>query len=77
MQDEAVQAARLTVELTLNQYKAGIVSYLNVVLAQTALLTNERTAAGVLGRRLAAAVSLVKALGGGWNSVQLPADGLR
>ncbi len=75
VQDEAVQAARQSVELTLNQYKAGTVSYLNVVVAQTALLTNERTAAGLLGRRLAAAVSLVKALGGGWTSTQISQAG--
>jgi outer membrane protein TolC len=53
------------VVLTLNQYKAGTVSYLNVVIVQTALLGNERTAVGIRGQRLAAAVTLVKALGGG------------
>ncbi len=66
VQEEAVQAARQSVELTINQYKAGTVSYLNVVTVQTALLTNERTAVGILGRRLSATVTLVKALGGGW-----------
>lgn len=72
VQDDAVQAARESVDLTLNQYKAGTVSYLNVVIVQTALLGNERTAVGIRGQRLAAAVTLVKALGGGWTDSELP-----
>ncbi len=72
VQDEAVSAGRESVELTLNQYKAGTVSYLNVVTVQTTQLNNERTAVGLLGRRLVAAVTLVKALGGGWSAAALP-----
>jgi NodT family efflux transporter outer membrane factor (OMF) lipoprotein len=68
VQEDAVQAARQSVDLTLNQYKAGTVSYLNVVTVQTAQLTNERTAVGIRGRQLTAAVTLVKALGGGWTT---------
>jgi NodT family efflux transporter outer membrane factor (OMF) lipoprotein len=71
VQDEVVQAARHAVELTLNQYKAGIVSYLNVISAQTTAYTNERTAANIEGRRLTAAVALIKALGGGWTTEEL------
>jgi NodT family efflux transporter outer membrane factor (OMF) lipoprotein len=67
VQNDAVIAARQSVELTVNQYKAGIVSYLNVVTVQTTLLNNERTALSLLGRRLTAAAQLVKALGGGWT----------
>jgi NodT family efflux transporter outer membrane factor (OMF) lipoprotein len=72
IQDEAVRAARESTTLTTNQYKAGIVSFLNVAIVQTAQLNNERTAAGLLGQRLSAAVALVKALGGGWNASELP-----
>ena len=72
VQDAAVQAARKSVVLTTNQYKAGVVSYLNVITAQTAVLTNERAAATILGQRLGAAVLLVKALGGGWNATAKP-----
>jgi len=72
VQEDAVQAARQSVELTLNQYKAGTVSYLNVVIVQTAQLANERTAVGIRGQRLAATVTLVKALGGGWTASELP-----
>jgi NodT family efflux transporter outer membrane factor (OMF) lipoprotein len=73
VQEDAVRAARESVELTLNQYKAGTVSYINVVTVQTAQLNNERAAVGILGRRLVAAVGLVKALGGGWNASALTA----
>lgn len=67
-QDEAVQAAQQSLAVTTNQYQAGIVSYLNVVVAQTIALTNERTAVDILGRRLNASVLLIKALGGGWKA---------
>ena len=72
VQDEAVKAAQQSVAVFTNQYKAGIASYLEVVTAQTAALTNERTAATILGNRMNAAVLLIKALGGGWNVAQLP-----
>ena len=72
IQDEAVQNARQSVALTNNQYKAGIVSYLNVVTVQATALANERTAVDILNRRLAASVLLVKALGGGWDASTLP-----
>jgi NodT family efflux transporter outer membrane factor (OMF) lipoprotein len=75
IQDEAVQYARQSVALTSNQYKAGIVSYLNVVIVQANALTNERTAVDVLNRRLAASVLLIKALGGGWIASDLPTPG--
>jgi outer membrane protein TolC len=60
-----------SVELTTNQYKGGIVSYLNVIAAQTIALNNERAAVNIQGRRLAASVLLVKALGGGWDASAL------
>jgi len=68
VQDEAVRAAREAVELTVNQYKAGTVSYINVVAVQTTQLANERAAVTLLGRRLVAAVGLIGALGGGWDA---------
>ena len=74
VQAEAVAAARESVELTTNQYKAGIVSYLNVVAVQTVALNNDRTAVGILGQRLTASVLLVKALGGGWDASALPKE---
>lgn len=74
VQDEAVTAAQQSVTVTVNQYKAGTVSYLDVVVSQTAALNNERTAVDILGRRMTASVLLVKALGGGWNASTLPLD---
>ncbi len=68
VQDEAVKAARESVVLTTNQYKAGTVSYLNVIVAQTAALANESTAVAIQGRRMVASVLLIEALGGGWNA---------
>jgi NodT family efflux transporter outer membrane factor (OMF) lipoprotein len=68
VQDDAVRAARESVVITNNQYRAGITNYLSVVVVQTAALNNERTALAIRGRRLAASVGLVKALGGGWDA---------
>ena len=73
-ENEAVKAAEKSVVLTMDQYKAGTVSYLNVVTAQTIALTNETTAVQILGQRMTAAVLLVQALGGGWNISELPAN---
>ena len=68
VQAQAVRAARESVTLTLNQYKAGTISFLNVVNVQAAQLANERASVSVLGRRLSASVGLIRALGGGWDS---------
>jgi NodT family efflux transporter outer membrane factor (OMF) lipoprotein len=68
VQDEAVKAAQLNLEITLNQYKAGITTYLQVVVAQAAALNNQRAADTLLERRVNATVLLIKALGGGWES---------
>jgi NodT family efflux transporter outer membrane factor (OMF) lipoprotein len=66
VQAEAVKAAQLSLDISLNQYQAGIITYLQVVLAQTAALANQRAALDVQSRRIAASVLLVKALGGDW-----------
>jgi NodT family efflux transporter outer membrane factor (OMF) lipoprotein len=72
VQEKAVEAARKAVELTTNQYKAGTLSYLNVNTAQADALNNEITAVDLQSQRMVAAVQMVKALGGGWNTAQLP-----
>jgi NodT family efflux transporter outer membrane factor (OMF) lipoprotein len=72
VQDRAVKAARDSVRLTTDQYEGGIVSYLNVVVVQATALANEQTAVNIQGRRLAASVQLVQALGGGWSAGELP-----
>jgi NodT family efflux transporter outer membrane factor (OMF) lipoprotein len=68
VQQEAARAARESVTLTVNQYKAGTVSYLNVVQVQATQLSEERNTVVLLGRRLAATVALIKALGGDWSA---------
>ena len=67
VQAEAVRAARESVTITNNQYRAGIVTYLAVVVVQAAALVNERAELAILGRRFVASVTLIKALGGGWE----------
>ena len=67
VQDDAVKAAQQSLAVIMNQYQAGIVSYLNVIVAQTTALNNEKTAVDIQGRRLNACVLLIKALGGGWK----------
>jgi NodT family efflux transporter outer membrane factor (OMF) lipoprotein len=71
-QQHAVTSAQHAVELTMNQYQAGTVSYLNVMTAQATALTNEEAEVELQGRSLLAVVHLVKALGGGWDAKALP-----
>jgi NodT family efflux transporter outer membrane factor (OMF) lipoprotein len=63
----AVKASRDSVTITDNQYRAGIVTYLSLVIVQSAALVNERAELAILGRRLLASVDLIKSLGGGWE----------
>ncbi len=68
LQSDALQAARRSLEISNNQYKAGTVSYLNVVSAQTTELAAERTALEIQYRRLAATAQLLKNLAGRWKA---------
>lgn len=71
LQDEAVKSARESVQITLNQYKAGIVDYLNVINVETIALNNQISALGIQADRLSAAVLLIRAVGGGWDASQI------
>jgi NodT family efflux transporter outer membrane factor (OMF) lipoprotein len=71
-QQVAVASARRSVDLSTTRYKRGITTYLEVLTAQSIALTNERTAADLMTRRMTASVELIKALGGGWDRSQLP-----
>ncbi len=71
-QDAAVAAAERSLSLALTQYQGGVTAYLQVITAQAAALQNESTAVGLLTRRMTASVSLIEALGGGWNASDLP-----
>jgi NodT family efflux transporter outer membrane factor (OMF) lipoprotein len=73
VQDKAVIAAQRYLDLANTRYIGGVTSYLEVTTAETAALSDEVTAVNILGRRMVDAVSLVQALGGGWNRTALPA----
>jgi NodT family efflux transporter outer membrane factor (OMF) lipoprotein len=71
-QDAAVVAADRTLVLALDRYKLGIDPYLNVITAQTALLSNKQTAVNLRIQQMTASGGLIQALGGGWDASQLP-----
>ena len=68
----ATQLARRAVEISLNEYRAGTVAFTQVVVAQATALADEETLLGVQQSRLVASVGLIEALGGGWNTSDLP-----
>jgi NodT family efflux transporter outer membrane factor (OMF) lipoprotein len=72
VQNSAVQAAQKSLELSNIRYTGGVTSYLEVTVAESAALSNEVTAVNILGRRMANTVLLIQALGGGWDSSELP-----
>jgi NodT family efflux transporter outer membrane factor (OMF) lipoprotein len=69
---QAVAAAQHSLDLSNNRYKGGVTSYLEVLTAESALLTNQRTYTDLQTRQFAASVQLIRALGGGWDVSQLP-----
>ena len=71
-QDAAVQSAEETLALATDRYKLGIDPYLNVITAQTSLLSNQETAVNLRIQQMTASAGLIEALGGGWNASQLP-----
>ena len=73
MQQEALEAARESLRLIDNQYRAGTMDYNSVVNVQATALNNERSALSLLGNRLTASVQLIAALGGGWQPGAMPA----
>jgi len=72
IQAVAVTAAERSLALSNNRYRGGVVTYLEVITSQSAALSNERVAVGILRQRMTTTVLLIKALGGGWNVSSLP-----
>jgi NodT family efflux transporter outer membrane factor (OMF) lipoprotein len=72
VQAAAVAAARRSLATSTNRYKGGVATYLEVLTAQTTQLSNERTQADITTRQYVASVQLILALGGGWDTSQLP-----
>lgn len=72
VQATAVQSAQRSLDLSNTRYDGGVTDYLEVITAQNAALSDEVTAVNILGRRMASAVLLIEALGGGWDRSSLP-----
>ena len=72
-QNHAIDSAQRNLKLANDRYRAGIDPYLNVITAQTTLLTNQRASLTVRQEQMTRSVQLLEALGGGWNASQLPA----
>jgi len=70
--EAAVRASREAARIIFNQYMAGTVAYTNVVIAQTAALSNAETALNIRQSRLVASAALIQALGGDWKTTDLP-----
>ena len=71
-QQQAVESAERSTALSLNRYKGGLVTYFEVITAQSIALSDEITAVNILTRRMNSSVLLIKALGGGWDASSLP-----
>ena len=70
-QAQAVASAKLAADVSLNEFNAGTVAYTTVVTAQQTLLGDQQSELSIEQNRLVAAVTLVQALGGGWDTSQL------
>jgi multidrug efflux system outer membrane protein len=64
----ALKSARRTLEISTTKYKGGVITYLEVAIAQSSSLAHEQTVVQLNAQRLAASVSLIKALGAGWTT---------
>src|ERR1017187_7590469 len=71
-QNAAVKSAERNLALATDRYKLGIDPYLNVITAQTSLLSNQETAVTLRIQQMTASTGLIEALGGSWDASQLP-----
>ena len=72
IEQKAVESAQHSFDISNQRYKGGVTSYLEVLTAEATLLQNQRTAIDLQSRQVVASVGLVRALGGGWDTGQLP-----
>jgi outer membrane protein TolC len=72
VEQRAVDSAGHSVDLSNQRYKGGVTSYLEVLTAEQTLLQDQVTEINIESRQFGASVSLVRALGGGWDTTQLP-----
>ncbi len=73
-QDDAVASAQKALALEMDRYKLGVDPYLNVITAQTILLSNQRVALTLRMEQMTASAQLIVALGGGWDASRLTAQ---
>jgi outer membrane protein TolC len=59
-------------DISNQRYKGGVTTYLEVLTAEATLLQNQQTAVGLQTREFVSSVALVRSLGGGWDTTQLP-----
>jgi outer membrane protein TolC len=71
-QQVAINSSQRYLALATERFRDGIDPYLNVISAQTTLLGNQQTLVGLQEQQITASVQLIEALGGGWNSNQIP-----
>jgi NodT family efflux transporter outer membrane factor (OMF) lipoprotein len=71
-QQAAVKDADETLKLEMGRYETGIDPYVDVTTAQATLLSDQQTLATIQVEEMTSAVSLIEALGGGWDRSQLP-----
>ena len=74
-QEDAVKSSEEVLKLETARYETGVDPYLDVVTAQTTLLSNRQTLASLHVLEMTASVQLIEALGGGWDRSQLPTPG--
>jgi NodT family efflux transporter outer membrane factor (OMF) lipoprotein len=74
-QRAAVAAAQRFLDIATSRYQTGIDPYLNVITAETTLLSDQQTEVTLRVSEMTAAVQLIQALGGGWDTSQLPPAG--
>ena len=73
-QDDAVLSSKRYLTIATDRYKLGLDPYLDVITAQTALLSSQQTATTLRMQQLTDSVQLIEALGGGWDADQLPSQ---
>ena len=76
-QQAAVTDSRRALDIANSRYVGGVTSYLDVITAQSTLLSNERLATQLLGQQMTTSVYLVKALGGAWDASEIQRERVR
>jgi outer membrane protein, multidrug efflux system len=76
-QQQAVTDSRRALDIANDRYVGGVTTYLDVITAQSTLLSNERLATQLLGQQMTTSVFLVKALGGGWDASEIQHENVR